>query len=237
MGYMTTMTILNDGYEDIKKNPKKLMDAIDDAMHGGKNGKKYTMGTNAYNINNGVVRIAPSYHMDRYHLFLCGENNMHDLGSSYSSKIDIEQQLVYIERAKDMLDNFERELRRDLSLIAKKSYTKVVLESIDNISKEDIIIYGDLNLPSKEGISKIGCYGKIFVSKEFLKALGLYDDFLLYAKSLDLDTNKCFILFEKEFSILTIKVGIAERSLDIIENYLYDDDYTKLYDKIMSLLD
>lgn len=34
MGYMTTITILNDGFDQIKENPKEFVDAINDGMDG-----------------------------------------------------------------------------------------------------------------------------------------------------------------------------------------------------------
>lgn len=121
MGYMTTLTILNDGFNSIEKDPKALIAAIDDAMCGGREGKKNNIGTNfganTYYIGNGgQIDIAPSYHMDDVKLFLCGCNAMYDLGKVYGidDKRSIELQLSSIEQAKIILAYSERELKKKL---------------------------------------------------------------------------------------------------------------------------
>ena len=122
MGYMTTLTILNDTYDAIEKNPKQFFSAIDDAMGGGLLGRRNHIGTNfganTYHIGNGgQVDIAPSYHMDDVKLFLCGCNGMYDLGRVYGidDKRSIEIQLSFIERAKIILEYSEKELKKKLN--------------------------------------------------------------------------------------------------------------------------
>jgi len=124
MGYMTTVTILNDGFHGIEENPKKFVESIRDAMCGCHNGSSDRCGIYTYYVGNAGnnVQLAPSYHADESKLYLCGQNLMSDLSKTYGIELqrDVEFQLSRIRQARTILDYTEKELTRKLESINSK---------------------------------------------------------------------------------------------------------------------
>lgn len=118
MGYMTTVTILNDGFHGIEEQPDKFVETIRDAMNGCHNGFSDRCGVYTYYVGNAGnnVQLSPSYHADNTKLYLCGQNLMSDLSKicGIESKRDIEFQLSRIEQARAVLDYTEKELKKKL---------------------------------------------------------------------------------------------------------------------------
>lgn len=123
MGYMTTITLLNDGFDGIEKNPEKFIASINDAMAGCRDGRKDGCGITHYSIGTASnMQTFSSYHADETKILICGQNYMSDLTKvfGFKSAKDIEFQLSRIGTAQCLLDYTKKALERQLAEIQDK---------------------------------------------------------------------------------------------------------------------
>lgn len=115
MGYMTTITILNDAWHIIKENPEEFINNIDNGINGLRriNGKydrsKYI---NSYGVGNhcNPMEVAKSNHADDPRLFLTYGNMMVALG--YFNDIDnLQLRKDILKIAKGIIKDEEREIK------------------------------------------------------------------------------------------------------------------------------
>lgn len=81
MGLMTTVTILNDGFEAIKNNPEQFLKGLEDGMYG--MGKKWAASSptslityHAVGSYDNCFEVALSQHSNQHRLYLVGGNCM-----------------------------------------------------------------------------------------------------------------------------------------------------------------
>ncbi|MDD4779111.1 MAG: hypothetical protein PHT02_00710 [Tissierellia bacterium] len=119
MGYMTTITILNDAWNVIKANPEQFIKNIDMGMNGinkynGCDRKRI----NSYSIDgHSAMKVAISNHADDFRLYLVGQNMMTSFG--------------YVNDIKDL------ELRKDLLKTTKRLIKdeEQIIKGIENKNK------------------------------------------------------------------------------------------------------
>jgi hypothetical protein len=108
MGYMTTITILNDRWSDIEKNPEQFLENIQEGMNGYGAYFNESKSINYYSFG---VRVAKSHHADYPHLYMAFGNSM--IGFGYGNDItDVELRKKYLKMAKDILKAEQEEIKR-----------------------------------------------------------------------------------------------------------------------------
>ena len=90
MGYMITLTFLNDGFDQIEEHPEQFIDAIKLGMYGinkhnGNSNRKFIT-THSIGFHSSLVEVAKSHHADDFRLYLVGRNTMNTFG--YANEID-----------------------------------------------------------------------------------------------------------------------------------------------------
>lgn len=139
MGYMTVVSILNDGWHTIEHHLDEFSKNIFDGMTGCNHGVGPQKMVNSYPVGNhcNPMQVAKSFHADCPQVFYVGQNCMTMLTDWTSkNKSDIEFQLERIKAAKSMLNYQEKELKKKLKeferfhvgneLLCKKDYTEIV---------------------------------------------------------------------------------------------------------------
>ncbi|KAA9007261.1 hypothetical protein F4V43_01885 [Paenibacillus spiritus] len=115
MGYMTTITVLNDEFSQIKANPKEFVDKICEGMRG------YRRSLNSIEISNvnsfGIgnhcnnVIVAKSNHADDPRMFITYQNSMDIIGWGNDSKhLEYRKRLLKI--AKKMIEYEEQQIKK-----------------------------------------------------------------------------------------------------------------------------
>jgi hypothetical protein len=82
MGFMTTITILNDAFDQIQKDPEEFVDQIQKGLNGITDFGDRGRNINTYGIGNycNPIIISKSQHADVDRLYLVGGNMMTELG-------------------------------------------------------------------------------------------------------------------------------------------------------------
>ena len=118
MGYMTTLTFLNDGFDQIEKYPEQFIDAIKLGMYGidkhNKNTSRKFITTHGVGYHGNLVEVAKSHHADDYRLYLVGRNTMTTFG--YANEIDD------IKYRKELVGMAKRIIEEEEELIKKLKY-------------------------------------------------------------------------------------------------------------------
>ena len=123
MGYMTTVTFLNDGFDQIEENPKQFVDAIKLGMYGidkhiKSTGRKFIT-THGIGFHGNLVEVAKSHHADDYRLYLVGRNTMTTFG--YANEIDdIKYRKELVEMVKFIIEEEEmriKELEKKMEVV------------------------------------------------------------------------------------------------------------------------
>lgn len=114
MGYMTTITILNDAYDAMEKNKEEFFDNISIGMNGHTRHTKGFRRINCFGIGNycNYMYVAQSNHANEDRLYLVGGNTMDTFGYANDEK-DIEWRKKRLKRAKEIL-KYEAELIKEL---------------------------------------------------------------------------------------------------------------------------
>lgn len=114
MGFMTTITILNDGFDQIEKYPKEFVECIKDGKDGViKPGGISNKLVNDYGVGNfcNCVKVAQSHHADNPRLYLVYQNMMVSLGLNNDiTNIELRKRLLEI--AKTLIKNEEEQIKR-----------------------------------------------------------------------------------------------------------------------------
>jgi len=119
MGFMTVVSILNDGWDTIKKHPDQFIENIEKGMNGNFESDigTYRSMVNDYSVGNfaNPMEVAKSFHADTLQVFFVGQNCMTML-TDYSAKEkkDIEFQLKKIKEAKSLISYQQKELKKKL---------------------------------------------------------------------------------------------------------------------------
>jgi len=117
MGFMTTLTFLNDGFDQIEKYPEQFIDAIKLGMYGidknirnnSNTGRKFIT-THGIGYHGNLVEIAKSHHADDFRLYLVGRNTMTTFG--YANEIDdIKYRKELVEMAKWIIKDEEKRIK------------------------------------------------------------------------------------------------------------------------------
>jgi len=115
MGYMTTIMILNDCWDQIEKNPEKFIENIRNGMDGideyNRMGRKFI---NNYSIGNcgNSIDIAMSHHADDFRLYLVGQNMMTTFGYANDDIKDLELKKELLETAKWIIKDEENRIKK-----------------------------------------------------------------------------------------------------------------------------
>ena len=124
MGYMTVISILNDGFSAIKENPKEFVDKIEEGISGVKSYSSGTCLTNK-NINNYSVGnhanpmwVKKPLHTDSPQLTLSYQNMLVAFGA-FNDIEDLELRKKLLEKAKEVL-RYEEMLIKKLEENNKK---------------------------------------------------------------------------------------------------------------------
>jgi len=114
MGYMTTITILNDAYHEMEKNKEEFFDNILVGMNGRTRYHKDFQRINCFGIGNycNHMYVAQSNHADEDRLYLVGGNTMNTFGYANDDK-NIEYRKRCLKRAKEIL-KYEEQLIKEL---------------------------------------------------------------------------------------------------------------------------
>ena len=113
MGYMTTLTFLNDGFDQIEEYPEQFINAIKLGMYGinkhiKNTGRKFIT-THSIGYYGNSVEVAKSHHADDYRLYLVGRNTMTTFG--YANEInDIKYRKELVEMAKWIIKDEEKRI-------------------------------------------------------------------------------------------------------------------------------
>lgn len=115
MGYMTTITILNDGFSQIEKSPKEFVENISEGMNGIRRylGSIERNNINSYGVGNHCnnVIVAKSNHADDPRMFISYQNSMDIIGWGNDST-DIEYRKRLVKIAKGMIQYEEEQIRK-----------------------------------------------------------------------------------------------------------------------------
>ena len=85
MGYMTVVSILNDAWDLIKKNPQQFIENIEEGMHGytvspvTKQRQYSRINTYPIGYHCNPMEVCKSFHADDYQVFLVGGNSLNSL--------------------------------------------------------------------------------------------------------------------------------------------------------------
>ena len=145
MGYMTVVTILNDGWHVIKNNKEELIDSIENGMHGIERvcgsphlSKKMVTRHSIKNYSSCVI-VNRSFHADEDTLLYVGQNNMKNLTHS-DADTDIDTMLTRmrdINRAKDLLARSEENMYYQIAeQIVRKSKMECSMTQEDKTEKD-----------------------------------------------------------------------------------------------------
>ena len=123
MGYMTTVTFLNDGFDQIEEYPEQFIKAIKLGMYGidkhNKNTNRKFITTHGVGYHGNLVEVAKSHYADDYRLYLVGRNTMNTFG--YANEInDIEYRKELVEMAKFIIEEEEMRIKELESKIGGK---------------------------------------------------------------------------------------------------------------------
>jgi hypothetical protein len=111
MGYMTTITILNDDWHDMEKNPKKMIENISLGMNGvGMFNEHDNKHIHSYMGN--CLQVATSHHADQPRLYLVHRNLMSTFGyeNDIIHNLELREELVRI--AKSLIKEEEKEIKK-----------------------------------------------------------------------------------------------------------------------------
>lgn len=126
MGYMTVVSFLNDGFDQLKEHPDQVVDNI---INGGNRYAPNDPVVKDYPVGNFVnpMEVAESFHADFSNVFLAGKNSMSMLTNTRcSSMADICYQLEGIKEAKQLLNQAKKNIEATLEKIKQyKNGTKV----------------------------------------------------------------------------------------------------------------
>ncbi|MFB5269345.1 hypothetical protein ACE41H_21525 [Paenibacillus enshidis] len=114
MGYMTTLTILNDGFSQIQKYPKEFINKISEGMDGfNRFGLSGRNNINDYGIGNhaNVLQVAQSHHADDPRMFVAYGNSLNFIGWGNDST-NLEHRKQMLKLAKQMVKREEEEIKR-----------------------------------------------------------------------------------------------------------------------------
>ena len=114
MGYMTIVTFLNDGFDQIEEYPEQFIEAIKLGMYGidkhNRNSNRNFITTHSIGYHGNLVEIAKSHHADDYRLYLVGRNAMTTFG--YANEIDnIKYRKELVEMAKWIIKDEEKRIK------------------------------------------------------------------------------------------------------------------------------
>lgn len=113
MGYMTTVTLLNDGWSNIEADPKGFVEKVRLGMHGISEDNKWEKNINTYRLGNhsGIIDVLASHHADEARLLLIYQNAMTVIGYGNDSK-SIEQRKRALVQAKQMIKWEEEQIKK-----------------------------------------------------------------------------------------------------------------------------
>ncbi|WP_342423097.1 hypothetical protein [Paenibacillus sp. FSL E2-0178] len=116
MGYMTTITILNDGFSQIKDNPKEFVDKIGEGMNGNRRflGSTEINNVNSFGVGNHCnnVIVAKSNHADDPRLFISYQNSMDTIGWGNDDSTHLEYRKRLVKIAKGMIQYEEEQIKK-----------------------------------------------------------------------------------------------------------------------------
>lgn len=107
LGYMTTITILNDGFSDIERNPEDFVRGIGKAMH---DGGGFGVGSHA-----NCVEVMRSDHADIFRLYATQYNSVIELSPYSQDTLAVAERLPHvvrqlIDQARHSLDLLENKI-------------------------------------------------------------------------------------------------------------------------------
>jgi len=114
MGYMITLTFLNDGFDQIEEHPEQFIDAIKLGMYGIDKHNNYSnrkfITTHGIGYHSNLIEVAKSHHADDYRLYLVGRNTMTTFG--YANEIeDIKYRKELVEMVKLIIKDEEKRIK------------------------------------------------------------------------------------------------------------------------------
>jgi len=116
MGYMTTITFLNDEFDQIEKFPEQFIEAIKLGMYGidkyDKNTNRKFITTHGIGYHGNCIDIAKSHHADDIRLYLVGQNMMTTFGYANDDIKDLELRKELLETAKWIIKDEERRIKK-----------------------------------------------------------------------------------------------------------------------------
>lgn len=115
MGFMTEISVLNDQWDEIKKDPKRFVDEINVLMNGESqyglaDGERTYLGDKAKGTTRGQATVYKSHHADTPRVYIAWRNSFVSI-----NVYDIEN--VYGERLKDPDDHIHKVLAEELEVV------------------------------------------------------------------------------------------------------------------------
>ena len=114
MGFMTTINILNDGFDQIDKNPKEFIDVIKDGMNGiNRLNLREIKNINTYGVgyHGNCVTVARSHHADEPRMYIAHQNSLQIIGLGNELK-DIEYRKKNLKIAKEIIKYEEEQIKK-----------------------------------------------------------------------------------------------------------------------------
>ena len=116
MGFMTTLTFLNDGFDQIEKFPEQFVNVIKLGMYGidkhNRNSNRKFITTHGIGYHGNLVEVAKSHHADDYRLYLIGQNMMTTFGYANDDIKDLKLRKKLLETAKWIIKDEEKRIKK-----------------------------------------------------------------------------------------------------------------------------
>lgn len=223
MGYMTIVSILNDGLDQIEENPKEFVDGITKNLNGTyKSNGKYQRST-TFGVGNhcNQVEVYQSFHADDTQVFFAGWNSLVNINEIIDN---INENAAYV--------SFLEGTLRNLDWVIENVKQTLINDLVKDFNLSNFKNESEVKNYFKEALENNKVYKELshrLYSKQIFSENALYKKF--EKKAL---TNQLIRTFKLYFLYLengyTIKKGYCSMNTDTLELFFNEKDSKAFYD-------